>query len=104
MPAYYDIGDIVRCSSTFTDTGAVKQDPSQVHFVYTTPAGVDSVHTRLGVTTGTVDTVVRASSGTYFRDVTTTASGPYWYRFNSTGSITTLAEANFIVRRLYTST
>jgi hypothetical protein len=104
MPANYDIGDVVRCSSTFTDTGGVKQDPTTVDFVYTTPAGVDTVNTRTGATPGEVDSITRASSGTFFRDVTCTATGPYWYRFSSTGTITTSAEWNFRVRTLRTST
>jgi hypothetical protein len=104
-PNYYDVGDIIRTSSTFTDTGGTKTDPSTVHYVFTTPAGVDSVHTRVGATTGTVDTVVRgATAGTYFRDVTATSSGTYWYRFNSTGNITSAAEANFRVRNRHTDT
>ena len=104
MPNYYDIGDIVRTSSTFSDTGGTNTDPSTVHYVVTTPAGVDSVHTRAGADVGTVDTVVRVSSGVYFRDVTATASGTYWYRYNSTGNITSAAEANFRVRNRRTDT
>jgi hypothetical protein len=104
MSNYYDIGDIIRCSSTFTDTGAVKQDPTTVKFVYTTPAGVDTVFSRTGATTGTVDSVTRASSGTFYSDVAATASGAYWYRFSSTGNITAMDEATFRVRHRYTST
>ncbi len=105
MPAYYDIGDIVRVSSTFTDTGGTKADPTTVNLVKTTPDGADTVFTRTGATTGTVDSITRGTTaGTYFSDITTTSSGPYWYRYSSTGVVTSLAEANFIVRRLYTTT
>ena len=105
MPAYYDIGDIVRVSSTFLSTGGTKTDPTTVRLVKTTPAGVDTVFSRAGATTGTVDSITRTTAaGIYFSDITTTASGPYWYRYSSTGVVTSLAEANFIVRRLYTTT
>ncbi len=105
MPNYYDEGDIVRTSSTFTDTGGTNTDPSTVHFVLTSPDGTDTVNTRTGATTGTVDSITRVSSGVYFRDVTIgSSSGPHWYRFNSTGNITAAAEANFIARRRYTDT
>jgi hypothetical protein len=88
------LGDIVRCSSTFTDTGGVKADPTTVDFVYTTPAGVDTVNTRSS-TEALVDSISRTTAGVYFRDVATTSSGTYWYRFSSTGTITTSAEWNF---------
>ncbi len=105
MPAYYDQLDIVRCSSTFLSTGSTKADPTTVNFVLTSPDGTDTVNTRAGATTGTVDSITRVSTGVYFRDVTIgSSSGPHWYRFSSTGVITSGAEANFIVRRLYTST
>jgi hypothetical protein len=104
MPANYDIGDIVRCSSTFTSTAAVNADPTTVDFVYTTPAGVDSVNQRSATTTGLTDSIYRVSTGVYYRDITTTASGSYWYRFSSTGTITTSAEWSFRVRKLRTTT
>lgn len=104
MPNYYDVGDIVRTSSTFTDTGSVKADPSAVDFIYTTPDGSDNAFNRTTTATGAVDTIVRSTVGNYHRDITTTASGTYWYRYASTGNITTAAEANFRVRRQYTAT
>ncbi len=104
MPNYYDVGDIVRTSSTFTDTGGTKADPTTVHYVLTTPDGTDIENTRTS-TEALVDTISRTTDGVYFRDVTIgTSSGPYWYRFSSTGIITSAAEANFRVRRQYTAT
>ncbi len=104
MANYYDVGDIVRASSTFTSTGGTKTDPTTVGFVYTTPDGTDNVFTRTGATTGTVDSVVRSTAGVYYSDITTTASGPYWYRYSSTGNITAMDEAVFRVRHKYTTT
>ena len=105
MPNYYDVGDIVRTSSTFTDTGGVRADPTTVNYVLTTPDGNDIENTRTSTELGSVDLINRVSTGVYFRDVTVgTSSGPYWYRYSSTGAITTSAEANFRIRRRYTTT
>lgn len=104
MPSNYDIGDIVRVSSTFRDTGALRADPTSVKFVYTTPDGADTVATRTATATGDSNGITKVSTGVYYSDITATASGPYWYRFSSTGSITTAAEWNFRVRRRFTAT
>ena len=105
MPNYYDQTDIVRTSSTFLSTGGTRADPTTVDFVLTNPDGTDTVNTRTSTSTGTVNSITKTSTGVYFRDVTIgSSSGPHWYRFSSTGVITTGAEANFIVRRLYTTT
>jgi hypothetical protein len=105
MPNYYDVGDIVRTSSTFTDTGGTRADPTTVHYVLTTPDGTDTENTRTSTDTGLVDLISRSTAGIYFRDVTIgSSSGTYWYRFSSTGIVTSAAEANFRVRRQYTST
>ncbi len=105
MANAYDIGDVVRCSSTFTDTGGNKADPTTVHFVHTTPDQTDTVNTRTSTSTGLVDTIYKVATGVYYRDITIgSSSGAYWYRFSSTGLITAADEAVFRVRRQYTST
>jgi len=105
MSNYYDQGDIVRMSSTFTDTGGIKADPTTVDFVFTTPDGSDTVNTRTSTATGAVDTINRLSTGVYFRDlVIGSSSGAYHYRYSSTGNITAMDEATFRVRHKYTTT
>ena len=103
IPNYYDVGDLVRTSSTFTDTGGTKTDPSTVHWVTTTPDGVDTIVLRSGTTTLS-NTIHRTTDGVFFGDVLATGSGTYWYRYNSTGNITSAAEANFRVRNRRTDT
>lgn len=103
MPNYYDIGDVVRTSSTFTDTGGSKADPTSVTWVLTTPDRADTVKTMTSTST-LENTIHRTTAGVYFRDVVTTASGPYWYRYSSTGNITTAAENSFRVRSRRTTT
>ena len=104
MPNYYDIGDVIRVSSTFTDTGGLKADPGGVKVVFTDPDGTDTV---VGPRTGTSTlnaSINRSTVGVYFYDITPTSSGPHWYRFSSTGNITSAAEANFHIRRRHTTT
>ena len=103
MPNYYDIGDVVRTSSTFTDTGGLRADPTTVHWVITTPDGADTVASRSD-TEPLTNTISRTTDGVYFGDVLATGSGTYWYRYNSTGNITSAAEANFRVRNRRTDT
>ena len=105
MANAYDQGDIVRMSSTFTTTGGVKADPTTVTFVYTTPDGTDSVVTRSGTSTGSTGNIFRSTDGVYFTDaVIGSSSGPYWYRYSSTGVITAMDEATFRVRHKYSAT
>ena len=105
MSNYYDQGDVVRSSATFTSTGAVKTDPSLVTWVFTTPDGTDLVHTRSGTDSTSTGLISRTTDGVYFRDVVIgTSSGAYWYRYSSTGNITAMDEATFRVRHKYSST
>ena len=92
-------------TGVFTDTGGSSAAPTTVKFVLTTPDGTDTVATRAGSTsTGSSNSINQVSSGTYTYDHTASASGPYWYRFSSTGNITSADEDVFRVRRLHTST
>ena len=105
MPSSYDQGDTVRMSSTFTDTGGTKTDPTQTKFVYTTPDGTDTVVTRSGTATGSTGNIMRSTDGVYFKDsVIGSSSGAYWYRYSSTGNITAMDEATFRVRHKYSTT
>ena len=99
MPAYYDRGDVVRVSSTFTDTGGAKANPTNVATYITRPDG--------GVVATTFSTgagaIKRPATGVFYQDILTTASGPYWYRFTSTGNISASAEWVFRVRHRYST-
>ena len=55
MPSTYDIGDQVRVTGTFTDTGLVVGDPSAVNFLFDTPTSTaPTVATRTSTSTGVV--------------------------------------------------
>ena len=102
MATTYDVGDIVRISSTFTDTGGTRADPTTVYFAYENPAGVSYSTTYTGV--GDVIKASTPSTGVYYYDVSCTGQGQYEYRFTSTGLITASAEAYFSVRGRRVST
>ena len=96
MATTYDVGDIVRISSTFLSTAGTRADPTTVYFAYETPDGTAYSTTY----TGAAD-VIKASTpstGVYYYDITTTGYGQYEYRFSSTGLITASAESYFSVR------
>lgn len=100
MGSTYDIGDVVRITGTFTDTGGTYGDPTTVNFLYDTPdtAGSPTTATRPGTSTGNVNGIVRASSGVFYYDILTTGEGLYEARFTSTGTLQTSGEAWFSVR------
>ena len=93
MASTFDIGDVVRISSTFLSTAGTAADPTTVYFAYENPAGVSYSTTY----TGAAD-IVKVTTGVYYYDITTTGYGLYEYRFSSTGLITAAAEHYFSVR------
>ncbi len=105
MPSTYDVGDIVRIGSTFTDTGGTKADPTTVYFHYDTPTSTaPSTFSHATTATGSAGNINRTTDGVYFFLITTTGPGLYESRFFSTGVITAAAETWFSVRPLRVST
>ena len=99
MPSTHDIGDIVRITGTFTDTGGTNADPTTVHFLYDTPTSTaPTTATRTSTSTGAVGGITRASTGVYYVDITSTGQGLYETRFTSTGVIGASVESWFSVR------
>ena len=102
MPSTYDIGDGLRAIGTFTDTGGGVGDPGNVTFGYTTPdstaLSTANSFTRTGVTTGTVDSITRESSGVFYVEITATGNGLYEWRFTSTGALAASGESWASVR------
>lgn len=89
----HDIGDVVRCTGTFTDGDDVAQDPAAVYFKFKAPDG--------NVTTyeyGVDPEVIKSGTGVYYVDVDIDATGVWYYRFYSTGSGQAAGENNFTIR------
>lgn len=87
----YDIGDVVRISSTFTQN-AVAIDPSTVSLTVKDPAATSTTYTYAGAT------VTKDSVGNYHVDVAPTLTGTYKYRWVSTGTGQAAEENSFQVR------
>jgi hypothetical protein len=93
MPNSYDVGDVVRCTGTFTDADGNVVDPTAVTFKFEDPSGNETSYVY-----GTDPEVVRVSQGVYRVDVTIDESGIWYYRFVSTGTGAAASEEFFKIR------
>lgn len=89
-PNTYEIGDKVRIKATFTVSG-VKTDPTTITLKVKDPAGIVTSYTYVG------GTVTKSATGMYFRDVSITQSGEWFYRWEGTGAVETADEAYLVV-------
>ena len=78
MPAYniHDLGDLVRCTGTFTTDGTTVHDPTVVKFSFQKPGGATVTYTYL-----TDVELVRDSEGVYHVDLNADTAGQWYYRF-----------------------
>lgn len=89
--AIYDIGDVVRISSEFTQA-TVALDPTTVLLKVKLPDGTSVAYTYA------LAEVTKDSTGHYHRDVAITLAGVYRYRWTSTGTGQASEEQWFDVR------
>ena len=92
MANFFQVGDLVRVTGTFTTLAGAATDPTAVFFSYKTPAGVTTT-----LTYGVDAALVKSSTGVYYVDVNVTAAGNWYYRFYSTGTGQTADESYFSV-------
>ena len=92
MANVHDLGDLVRCTGTFTDENGDAHDPTTVLFSVKNPAGTTTTYTY-----GVDAALVKDSTGVYHVDVDASAVGWYYYRFYSTGSGQASEEEKFEV-------
>lgn len=87
----YDIGDVVRVTTTFTKLGVVT-DPTTVTFRVKPPSGtlVDYVY-------GTDANVAKVSTGVFRVDVDVDAAGTWYVRSIGTGTAEGVEEIAFYV-------
>jgi hypothetical protein len=95
MGTTYDVGDTIRVTATYTDTGGVAIDPTTITFIKKTPDGAVTSQTT-GITNPT--------SGSHYVDIVTTGQGLYEYVFTSTGNVVQRAQSWFSVRTNRAST
>lgn len=90
----YDIGDQVRLSACFTDSGGAAIDPTVIAVHYSSPAGMLTIITYDGL-----NSLVRADIGEYYIDLVPSVAGIWSYRWESSGAATAAGEGVFEVRR-----
>jgi hypothetical protein len=94
MATTYDIGDVVRVSSTFTDNATgVAVDPGQVRVKVRDPQNKIKTYTYL-----THPEVVRVSAGIYRIEFKLTKSGGWYVRFEGNNTNVSAEEALIEVR------
>ena len=91
MPVF-DKGDLVRFRAVFTDENDVTIDPSAVHLLTKDANGLTSTYVY-----GVDSTITRDDVGTYHADVSVTVTGPFYIRWESTGTGQAAEEAAYDV-------
>ena len=92
MASTYDIGDTIRVTGTFTDTGGAVADPTFTYVHVETPDGTVTTY-------GTSTAITRVSTGSFRYDFVSTGRGLYEYRWEGVGNVTGNEEGWFSVRR-----
>ena len=88
----YDKGDLVRIHATFTASSVVA-DPTTVTLKVKDPDGVITTYTYGG------GTVTKSSTGVYYKDVSVSNDGMWYYRIEGTGAVQSAGEGSFRVRK-----
>lgn len=88
----YDLGDLVRVTTTFTTAAGVAVDPTAVFLAVKNPAGTTTTYT-YGISAG----LIKSAAGVYYLDVDANAAGYWFYRWYSTGTGQAAAQNAFKV-------
>lgn len=89
---FYNIGDVVRVRGTLTDASDVAVDPSTVSVKVRPPTGSTLTYTYA------LATVTKEETGIYYKDISVTESGKWYYQFVSTGTGQAMDEGAFVVK------
>jgi hypothetical protein len=91
--AYFDKGDLIRATNTFTNAAGTVLDPTDVYCKYQVPgSSVTTLHY------GVDGALVKEQTGIYHVDISATAAGTYYVRFYSTGTGQAAVESSFCVQ------
>jgi hypothetical protein len=93
MAEAYDVGDLVRIATDpVFSVGGTPTDPTAVSLQVRTPAGVVTEYTYA------LGQVTKAATGSYYADVSVTAPGLWYWRWEGTGAATAAAEGYIVVK------
>ena len=90
----YDLGDVIKCMATFTNTSGTAVDPATITFKAKVP--------RSGTITTYVYSVdpqlIKEDTGVYYVHFVPTTHGEWYYRWAGTGANAAAAEKTFNIR------
>lgn len=93
-PGRYFVNTSMRLTAHFENDAGTDVDPSTVTFRLMSPCGVESSYVY-----GTDSEVGKSSVGDYYADFVPDEAGRWFYRWESTGTGTTIAhEGNFLIQ------
>lgn len=87
----YQKGDLARVSGIFKDLAGALIDPSTIALKVTKPSGTTTAYTFAG------GTVIKDSTGNYHVDVSVTEGGPWFYKWETTGTGQAAEHGEFMV-------
>lgn len=88
----YQKGDLPRLTALFKNSAGTATDPTTVRFKYTTPAGATTT-----LVYGVDGALVKDSTGNYHVDLSLTAAGMWFYRWEGEGTVQSVQEGELTV-------
>jgi hypothetical protein len=85
------VGDVAKVSVTFTVSG-VATDPSTIELSVQSPSGTTTTYSYAATS------VTKASTGSYYKNVTLDAEGTWYWRWKGTGNATAADEGEIVVK------
>ncbi len=93
MVTEYDVGDLVRSSTSFTNSAGAATDPTAITVKWRIEGG--SITTWVS---GTDVELVNDSTGEYHADVPADSAGVYYVYWAGTGTVTAADEDTWVVK------
>lgn len=94
----YDVGDVVRLATTFTNSAGTGVDPSSITFQHRQWLADPTSFTTIVYGVGSI---TRVTTGEYYHDFAVSSVGELRYRWNGFGANAAAVEGRFMVRIRY---
>lgn len=91
MANYYEKGETVRITGTFT-VSDVATDPTTVTLKVQNPAGTETTYTYAA------GEITKSATGVYYKDISLTTSGYWYYSWIGTGTVVSADEDYLFVK------
>lgn len=88
----YDIGDLIKLTATFKNSGGTPTDPTTITLRVTDPVATTSVYTYA------LAQVTKESAGVYSKSITPASSGYWHYRWEGTGAVEQVEQGLFFIK------